>query len=103
MDIFPQMVFGTLRPRIVLITTPNFEVRGGLASSWVISLTQLHFCSSTASFRVQWMTIRLTSMPRRDSSILPEGRSACSGWASLRSRTIPIFITPLLTAFGPQV
>jgi len=25
MDVFPQMIFGTLRPRLVLITTPNFE------------------------------------------------------------------------------
>lgn len=24
--VFPQMVFGTFRPRLVLITTPNFEV-----------------------------------------------------------------------------
>jgi hypothetical protein len=24
--VFPQMIFGTFRPKVVLITTPNFEV-----------------------------------------------------------------------------
>ena len=46
--VFPQMIFGTFRPKIVLITTPNFEVsqwEAGMARScpWVL-IDELTLC-----------------------------------------------------------
>lgn len=45
--VFPQMIFGTFRPKIVLITTPNFEVSSQDLCSIVSLHTQLNLFTPT--------------------------------------------------------
>ena len=82
MDVFPQMIFGTLRPRLVLITTPNFEVNGENRRQYVAYLREADILpsrSSTPSSRaLQSMTMTIR-MSRKDSSTHRNGLTESSG------------------------
>lgn len=83
---FPQMVFGTFRPRIVLISTPNFEVRTVVTfqlSERSLLRSSASYSSTLNSLAAGMPSIRIP-MVRRASWIQQEGQIECSGYV-LRS------------------